>query len=88
MAHKKATGATTQRSNVPGKRLGVKVFGGSLAKTGSIIVRQRGTKFYPGKNVGMGRDHTLFAKEDGIVRFRNLTGRKRGKKAVDIVPSA
>ena len=85
MAHKKATGATTQKSNVPGKRLGVKVFGGQIVRTGNIIVRQRGTKFYPGKNVSMGRDHTLFASSDGVVAFRKMTGSKRGKKVVDVV---
>ncbi len=65
-----------------GKRLGVKVFGGQFARAGNIIVRQRGTKFYPGENAGMGRDFTIFALKDGVVRFRE----SRGRKYVDIMP--
>ena len=85
MAHKKATGATTQKHNTPGKRLGVKKFGGETVRTGNIIIRQRGTRVYPGKNVSMGKDHTLFAMSSGVVKFRNMTGIKRGKKVVDVI---
>ncbi len=70
MAHKKAQASRAyQKSNVAGKRLGVKLFGGQKVKVGQIIVRQRGTKIRKGKNVGMGRDHTLFALEDGVIEF-------------------
>ena len=69
MAHKKAGGSTRNGRDSESKRLGVKRFAGQVVSGGSIIVRQRGTKFYPGDNVGMGRDHTLFAKIDGIVKF-------------------
>ncbi len=70
MAHKKAQASRAyQKSNVAGKRLGVKLFGGQKVKVGQIIVRQRGTKIRNGKNVGLGRDHTIFALEDGVVKF-------------------
>ena len=69
MAHKKAAGSTRNGRESQSKRLGVKRFGGELVSAGSIIVRQRGTKFHAGTNVGMGRDHTLFAKVDGNVLF-------------------
>ena len=69
MAHKKAGGSTRNGRDSEAKRLGVKMYGGQVIKAGNIIVRQRGTKFYPGTNVGMGKDHTLFALTDGIVRF-------------------
>ncbi|MGE3623322.1 MAG: 50S ribosomal protein L27 [Bdellovibrionales bacterium] len=74
MAHKKAGGSSRNGRDSAGKRLGVKLFGGQEAKGGNIIIRQRGTKFYPGDNVDMGRDHTIFAIKDGIVRFREKTG--------------
>tara|TARA_Y100001949_G_C15756506_1_gene230232 strand:- start:89 stop:346 length:258 start_codon:yes stop_codon:yes gene_type:complete len=70
MAHKKAGGSSRNGRDSQSKRLGVKSFGGQLVRAGSIIVRQRGTRFHPGKNVGCGRDHTLFAKIDGIVSFQ------------------
>ena len=70
MAHKKAGGSSRNGRDSPGQRLGVKKYGGELVIAGNIIVRQRGTKFYPGENVGMGRDHTLFALTDGHVNFR------------------
>jgi large subunit ribosomal protein L27 len=70
MAHKKAGGSSRNGRDSAGQRLGVKLFGGESAKGGNIIVRQRGTKFYPGENVGIGKDHTLFATVDGIVRYR------------------
>jgi large subunit ribosomal protein L27 len=70
MAHKKAGGSSRNGRDSPGQRLGVKMFGGQAIVAGNIIVRQRGTQFHPGDNVGMGRDHTLFAKTDGKVQFR------------------
>lgn len=69
MAHKKAGGSTRNGRDSESKRLGVKSFGGQTVTAGSIIIRQRGTRFHPGVNVGLGKDHTLFAKADGIVRF-------------------
>ena len=69
MAHKKAGGSSRNGRDSAGRRLGVKKFGGQEVEAGNIIVRQRGTKFHPGTNVGMGRDHTLFALTDGAVKF-------------------
>ena len=69
MAHKKAGGSTRNGRDSVSKRLGVKCFGGEAVKAGNIIVRQRGTRFHAGDNVGMGKDHTLFAKADGKVKF-------------------
>ncbi len=86
MAHKKAGGSTRNGRDSESKRLGVKRFGGQVVAAGNIIVRQRGTKFHPGVNVGMGRDHTLFAKETGVVKFE-VKGPK-SRKFVTIVPSA
>jgi large subunit ribosomal protein L27 len=87
MAHTKSQGSVGRIVNVPGKRRGVKRFGGESVKAGSIIVRQKGTRFHPGQNVGMGRDFTLFAKVDGVVEFKQLTGFKRTKKSVNIIPA-
>lgn len=70
MAHKKAGGSTSNGRDSISKRLGVKRFGGEVVRAGNIIVRQRGTHFHPGTNVGCGKDHTLFAKTDGIVKFQ------------------
>jgi len=70
MAHKKGAGSSKNGRDSESKRLGVKVFGGQFAKAGNIIVRQRGTKHHPSSNVGMGKDHTLFALTDGMVQFR------------------
>ena len=70
MAHKKAGGSSKNSRDSESKRLGVKLYGGQAARAGSIIVRQRGTRFHPGLNVGCGKDHTLFAKADGVVRFQ------------------
>ena len=75
MAHKKAGGSSSNGRDSIGKRLGVKRFAGQQVRAGSILVRQRGTTFKPGLNVGVGRDYTLFAKIDGIVQFEN-----KGKK--------
>lgn len=71
MAHKKAGGSSRNGRDSPGQRLGVKKFGGEHVIPGNIIVRQRGTKFYAGDNVGMGRDHTLFALSEGRVKFHH-----------------
>lgn len=81
MAHKKAGGSSRNGRDSAGQRLGVKRFGGQVVTAGSILVRQRGTKIFPGENVGMGRDHTLFAKIDGVVAFENK-GRDRRKVSV------
>ena len=78
MAHKKAGGSTRNGRDSESKRLGVKHFGGELVSAGSIIVRQRGTRFHPGHNVGLGRDHTIFAKADGHVKFE-VKGEKSRK---------
>ena len=69
MAHKKAAGSSRNGRESESKRLGVKIYGGQEVRAGNIIVRQRGTHFHPGRNVGLGRDHTLFAKADGQVKF-------------------
>ena len=69
MAHKKGVGSSKNGRDSESKRLGVKKFGGEAVKTGNIIVRQKGTKFHPGNNVGMGSDYTLFALVDGVVKF-------------------
>ncbi len=69
MAHKKGVGSTDNGRDSNSKRLGVKLFGGQMAKAGNIIIRQRGTKYHPGENVGMGKDHTLFALTDGTIQF-------------------
>lgn len=76
MAKTKAAGKTRQQEPRPGKRLGLKVAGGQEVKVGNIILRQRGTKFHPGSGVGMGRDFTLFALDDGIVQFKKHFGKK------------
>ncbi len=83
MAHKKAGGSSRNGRDSPGQRLGVKKFGGEIVVPGNILVRQRGTKFHPGDRVGMGRDHTLFALEDGAVQFRKGIG---GRTFISIVP--
>lgn len=85
MAHKKAGGSTRNGRDSQSKRLGVKRFGGQVVKAGNIIVRQRGTRFHPGDNVGCGKDHTLFAKADGEVRFE-VKG-PRNRKYVSIIPA-
>lgn len=85
MAHKKAAGSTRNGRDSEAKRLGVKKYGGELVKAGNIIVRQRGTQFHAGNNMGMGRDHTLFAKADGHVNFCISGPRKR--RTVNIIPA-
>lgn len=83
MAHKKAGGSSRNGRDSAGRRLGVKKFGGENVLAGNILVRQRGTKFHPGDNVGMGRDHTLFALSDGHVKFERKRG---GRSYVAILP--
>ena len=86
MAHKKGGGSTRNGRDSESKRLGVKRYGGEKVLPGNIIVRQRGTKFHPGKNVSMGKDHTIFSLVDGFVKFS-----KRGplsKKIIDVVPDS
>ncbi len=82
MSKTKGGGSTKNGRDSNAQRLGVKVFAGTTVKAGSIIVRQRGTRFHPGVNVGKGSDDTLFAKENGVVKFAE----RRGRKVVDIVP--
>jgi large subunit ribosomal protein L27 len=82
MAHKTSTGSTQNVHDSPGKRLGVKRFGGEWVTSGTIIVRQRGTKFTPGKNVGLGRDFTIFATAPGYVHFEG-----RDKKSISVLPT-
>ncbi len=83
MAHKKAGGSSRNGRDSAGRRLGVKLYGGQAVVPGNIIVRQRGTKWYPGEGVGMGRDHTLFALREGRVMFR--TGLK-GRTFISVAP--
>ena len=86
MAHIKSGGSKAHQGvNVAGKRRGLKVADGEEVKPGRIIIRQKGTVVHPGKNVGMGRDYTIFSKVFGIVKFRNMTGYKRGRKIVDVL---
>jgi large subunit ribosomal protein L27 len=84
MAHKKAGGSTKNGRDSQSKRLGVKLFGGQAVRAGNILVRQRGTKYHAGTNVGVGRDHTLFAKTDGHVRFDRKGPKQR--QFVSVVP--
>ena len=86
MAHKKAGGSSRNGRDSESKRLGLKAFGGELVNAGSILVRQRGTKFHPGMNVGIGKDHTLFAKVTGKVKFAQHG--PRAKSTVSIEPAA
>ena len=82
MAHKKGQGSSRNGRDSISKRLGVKRYDGQIVKAGNILVRQRGTRIYPGNNVGMGNDYTLFALIDGIVKFET----KKGKKVVSVYP--
>lgn len=84
MAHKKGAGSSRNGRESESKRLGVKLFGGQVAKAGNIIVRQRGTAHNPGENVGLGKDHTIFALVDGIVKFSK---KKEDKSYVSVVPA-
>lgn len=87
MAKTKSAGAAKRTTDPAPKNLGVKKFGGETVYPGNIIIRQRGTLYHPGKNVMLGRDHTIFATAEGIVTFRRLTGYKRNQKAVDVIPA-
>jgi len=82
MAHKKAGGSSRNGRDTAGRRLGVKKFGGEAVVPGNIIIRQRGTKFHPGDNVGIGKDHTIFAKSEGKVEF---TRKRGGRSFVSVV---
>lgn len=84
MAHKKGGGSSRNGRDSESKRLGVKKFGGEAVRSGNILVRQRGTRFHPGINVGMGRDYTLFATADGYVKFEHIS---RDKKRVSVYPN-
>jgi large subunit ribosomal protein L27 len=83
MAHKKGVGSSRNGRDSESKRLGVKLYDGNVARAGSIIVRQRGTRFYPGNNVGIGRDYTLFSLVDGHVKFEAI---RRDRKQVSVYP--
>ena len=83
MAHKKGAGSSSNGRESHSKRLGVKIYGGQFAKAGNIIIRQRGTVHHPGLNVGLGKDHTIFALADGIVEFNK---RKNEKSYVSVLP--
>ena len=85
MAHKKAGGSSKNGRDSEGRRLGVKRFGGEMVTAGTIIVRQRGTKFHPGTNVGMGTDHTIFAIVDGNVSFKK--GDAKGRTYISVIPA-
>lgn len=84
MAHKKGQGSTQNNRDSAGRRLGVKKFGGEAVIPGNIIIRQRGTKVHPGNGVGMGKDHTIFALVEGVVKFDNKSDTK---KKVSVVPA-
>ena len=83
MAHKKGVGSSENGRDSHSKRLGVKLFGGEVARAGNIIIRQRGTKFHPGENVGLGRDFTIFALADGTVQFRKT---RKDRTVVSVIP--
>ena len=85
MAHKKGAGSSRNGRESESKRLGIKLFGGQFAKAGNIIVRQRGTKHHPGVNVGIGKDHTLFALVDGTIKFNK---KRDNKSFVSVVPES
>jgi large subunit ribosomal protein L27 len=84
MSHKKAGGSTRNGRDSNSQRLGIKKYGGQNVIAGNILVRQRGTKFHPGHNVGIGGDDTLFATADGVVQFRFI---QKGRKCVDVIPA-
>ncbi|NPA66230.1 MAG: 50S ribosomal protein L27 [Epsilonproteobacteria bacterium] len=85
MAHKKGQGSTQNNRDSAGRRLGVKKFGGESVIAGNIIIRQRGTKVHPGKNVGMGKDHTIYALVDGVVTFER---KDKKRQQVSVIPAA
>ena len=83
MAHKKGGGSSRNGRDSESKRLGVKKYGGEVVRSGNILVRQRGTKIFPGTNVGLGKDYTIFATIDGVVKFETI---RDGRKRVSVVP--
>ena len=85
MAHKKGGGSSRNGRDSESKRLGVKKYGGEVVRSGNIIVRQRGTKIKPGLNVGLGKDYTIFATMDGVVKFETI---RDGRKRVSVIPAA
>lgn len=85
MAHKKGGGSSRNGRDSESKRLGIKKFAGEYVLSGNILVRQRGTRIYPGRNVGIGKDHTLFATSEGVVVYQHLRG---GKRSVSIDPAS
>ncbi len=85
MAHKKGQGSTQNNRDSAGRRLGVKKYGGEVVIPGNIIIRQRGTKIHPGNNVGMGKDHTIFALIEGVVRFER---KDKKRQQVSVVPAS
>jgi large subunit ribosomal protein L27 len=85
MAHKKGQGSTRNGRDSPGQHRGIKIYGGQTVKAGNILVRQCGTKVHPGRNVGMGRDYTLYARADGVVKYETF---RNVKRRVSIEPSA
>ncbi|MFQ5493559.1 MAG: 50S ribosomal protein L27 [Candidatus Dojkabacteria bacterium] len=87
MAHTKAQGSAKRQVNVAGKRLGLKRAAGQFVRGGTIIVRQKGTVFHPGRNTKIGKDFTIFAATDGTVSFRDMTGNHSGQKFIDITPA-
>jgi len=86
MAHKKGGGSSRNGRDSDSKRLGVKIYGGQTVVPGNILVRQRGTRFRAGKNVGIGKDHTLFAKTEGVVKFTDRVLAKKKRKVVSVEP--
>ncbi|MDD3661573.1 MAG: 50S ribosomal protein L27 [Candidatus Dojkabacteria bacterium] len=87
MAHLKSAGSKAHQGvNIVGKRLGLKLYDGQFVKSGNIIARQRGTVYHPGKNVRLGRDFTLYADSEGVVKFRRMTGNKRNRYCIDVLP--
>lgn len=87
MAHKKGQGSTRNGRDSPGQRRGVKVYAGETVKAGNILVRQVGTRIHPGRNVGLGRDYTIFAKVDGVVKYETFRGDKH-RVSVEATPAA
>ncbi len=86
MAHKKGVGSSKNGRESESKRLGVKLYGSQTAKAGNIIIRQRGTKFHPGENVGLGKDHTIYALIDGVVEFKYKGPRGKKRNFVNVLP--
>ena len=87
MAHKKGVGSSKNGRESESKRLGVKIFGGQTAKSGNIIIRQRGTSHHPGEGVGIGKDHTIYATTDGIVTFKKKTVNNSKRSFISVVPA-